>query len=73
MDNDLDYNVAQAFCSHIVHNAVLLFMGEALDDVMGLEPEDGEKDDSNDKGGDNKGGGGMGLPFLDSANTTGEC
>ena len=31
---DLDYNVAQEFCSHIVPNAVLLFTGEALDDGM---------------------------------------
>ena len=28
---DLDYDIAQAFCSHIVPKAVLLFTGEALD------------------------------------------
>ena len=50
MDNDLDYNVAQAFCSHIVHNAVLLFMGEALVKGMDFEPEDGEGDNDNNKG-----------------------
>ena len=31
---DMDYNVAQAFCSHIVPKAVLLFAGEALDGGM---------------------------------------
>ena len=38
---DLDYNVAQAFCSHIVPNVVLLFTGELPKDGMEFEPEDG--------------------------------
>ena len=47
---ELDYDVAQAFCSHIVPKAVLLFTGEALNDGMDFEPEDGEGDDDrNDK------------------------
>ena len=56
---DMDYNVAQAFCSHIVPKAVLLFMGEALDDVMDFETEDeeGYDNDDGDKGWDNEGGG----------------
>ena len=70
---NLDYDVAQAFCSHIVPKAVLLFTGEVLDDVMEFEPEDGEEDDNNYEGINDEGGGGVGLPFLASANTTGEC
>ena len=46
---DLDYEVAQAFCSHIVPKDVLLFTGEALDNGMYFEPEDGDEYDS-DKG-----------------------
>ena len=42
---DLDYDVAQAFCSHIVTKAVLLFTGEALNDIMEFEPVYGEVDD----------------------------
>ena len=67
---NLDYDIAQAFCSHIVPNAVLLFKGDALDNGMYFEHEDGEED--NDKGGDHEGGGGMGLPFPASAKTIGE-
>ena len=51
---DLGYDVAQAFCSHIVPKAVLLFTGEALDDGMEFEPEDGEGDNDDHEGGDNK-------------------
>ena len=69
---DMDYDVAHVFCSHIVPKAVLLFTGEALDDVMDFEPEDGEGDNDNDKGGDNEGGGGTGSPFPALAKTTGE-
>ena len=46
----LDYDVAQAFCSHIVPKAVLLFTGEARNNDMDLEPEDGEVDDDNEGG-----------------------
>ena len=60
---DLDYDVDQAFCLHIVPRAVLLFTGEAHGNIMEFEPEDGEGEDDNDKGGDNEGGGGMGLNF----------
>ena len=51
---DIDYDIAQAFCSHIVPKAVLLFTGEALDDGMDFEPEDGYFDNNNYeyKGGD---------------------
>ena len=35
---NLDYDVAQAFCLHIVPKAVLLFTGEALDNGMDFEP-----------------------------------
>ena len=35
---ELDYDVAQEFCSHIVPKAVLLFVGEALDDGVDFEP-----------------------------------
>ena len=38
---DLDYDVAQAFCSHIVPKAVILFTGEAPDNIMDFETEDG--------------------------------
>ena len=31
---DLDYDIAQAFCSHIVPKVALLFMGEAPDNGM---------------------------------------
>ena len=54
----MDYDVAQAFW--------------ALDDGMEFEPEDGEGDDDNNKGGDDKGSGGMGSLFPASAKTTGE-
>ena len=67
---DMDYDIAQAFCSHIVPKAVLLFTGEALDDGMDFEPEDGEGYDDGNDGGDNEGGGGMGLPFPASAKKT---
>ena len=63
---DLDYDVAQAFCSHIVTKAVLLFTGEALDYGMDFEPEDKEGDD------DNKGRVGMDSPFPTSAKAMGE-
>ena len=39
---DMDYDVAQAFCSRIVDKAVLLFMGEALDNSMYFELDYGE-------------------------------
>ena len=39
---DLDYDVSQAFCSHISPKAVLLFTGEAPYNGMEFEPEDGE-------------------------------
>ena len=57
----MDYHVAQALCSHIVPKAVLLFTGEALDDVMDFELEDLYGEDNNDKGVDNERGGGMGF------------
>ena len=38
---ELDYDVAQAFCSHIVPKAVLWFTGESPDNGMYFEPEDG--------------------------------
>ena len=47
---DLDYNVTQAFCSHIVPKVVLLFTGEAPDNGMDFEPEDGEGDNDGNKG-----------------------
>ena len=70
---NLDYDVAQAFCSHIAPKAVLLFTGEALDDGMDFETEDGEgdDDDDDDEGGDDEVGVGMGSPFTASAKTTG--
>ena len=37
---DIDYDIAQAFCSHIVPKAVLLFTGEAIGNIMYFEPED---------------------------------
>ena len=58
----MDYDVAQSLCSHIVPKAVLLFTGEALDDGMEFEPEDGEGDDYNNEGGDEEGGGGSLYP-----------
>ena len=70
---DLDYDVAQVFCSHIVPKAVLWFTVEAPDDGMDFEPEDGEGDDNKyDKGEGDEGGGGISLPFPDSAKTTGK-
>ena len=66
------YNVAQAFYSHIVPTAVLLFTGEALDDGMEFEPEDGEGEDDVKKGGDDEGGGGMVSPFPASEKAMGE-
>ena len=68
----LDYNVAQAFCSHTVPKDVILFTGEALNNNMEFEPEDGEVDYDDDGGRAYKGGGGMGFPFPASAKTTGE-
>ena len=60
-------------CSHIVPKAVLFFTGEALDDGMDFEPEDGEGDeDDEDEEGDDERGGGMGSPFTSLAKTTGE-
>ena len=47
---DLDYDVAQALCSHIVPKVVLLFTGEAPDNGMDFEPEDGEGDNDGNKG-----------------------
>ena len=70
--SDLDYDIAQAFCSHIVPKAVLLFTGEALNDGVEFESEDGEGDDEDNKGGYNERGGGMVSPFPTSAKTTGE-
>ena len=52
----MDYNVSQAFCSHIVPKAVLLFTGEALGEGKDFEPGDGEGDDDDNAGGDDKGG-----------------
>ena len=69
---DLDYNVAQAFCSHIVPKAVLLFTGEALGDGMDFDPEDGWGVDYGNEVGDKEGGVGMGSPFPASEKTTGE-
>ena len=48
-------------------------MGEALNNGMDFEREDGEgdNDDDDDKGGYNKGGG-MGSPIPASKKTTGE-
>ena len=42
---DLEYNVAQAFCSHIVLKAVLRFTGEAPDTSVDFGLEDGDGDD----------------------------
>ena len=53
---DLDYHVAQAFYSHTVPKAVLLFTVEALDDSMDFEPKDGEGDDGENEEGYDKGG-----------------
>ena len=49
---DLDYDVAQAFCSHTVPKAVLFFTGEALVEVVDFEPEYGEGDNDNKEGGE---------------------
>ena len=49
-----------------------MFTGEALDDGMDFEPEDGEGDDDNDEGGDVEGGGEKGSPFPALVKTTGE-
>ena len=65
---DLDYDVAQVFCSQIVPKVVLFFTGGAPNDSIYFEPEDGEGYDDNN----NKGGGGTGFPFPASAKTTGE-
>ena len=64
---DLDYDGAQAFCSHIVPKTVLLFTGQALDDGIDFEPEDLEGDKDEDEEG-----GGMDSPFPASVKTTGE-
>ena len=71
---NLGYDVAQAFCSHIVPKAVLLFTGEALGNGIDFEPEDLEGGDNNDddKGKGNEGGVGMGSPFPASEKMTGE-
>ena len=61
---DLDYDVAQAFCSHTVPKAVLLFMGKALEDGMEFEPEDGEGYNNDNKGGEDKEGSGMGFTLF---------
>ena len=45
------YNVAQAFYSHIVPTAVLLFTGEALDDGIEFEPVVGEGNNDAEGGG----------------------
>ena len=47
---NLDYDVAQAFCSHVVPKTVLLFMGESHNDGMYFEPEYGEGDYGNTGG-----------------------
>ena len=51
-----------------------MFAGEALDNGMDFEPEDGKVDNEDDanKGGYNKGGGDTGSPFPASVKTTGE-
>ena len=67
---DLDYNVAQEFCSNILPKAVLLFTGEDLNDGMDFEPEDGEGDDENE--GRAKREEKTGLPFPASEKTTSE-
>ena len=70
---DMDYDVAQAFCSHIIPRVVLLFAGEAPDNCKDFEPDDGEGyDDRDNEGGDDEGGGGKGLPFPASAKIMGE-
>ena len=51
---DMDYDVAQAFCSYILPKAVLLFTGEALNDGIYFELEDGEGDNDDDKTEDNE-------------------
>ena len=72
---DLDYDVAQAFCSHTVLKALLLFTVEALDDGIDFETEyglgEGEGNKYNQRG-EKKGVGGTGSPFLASEKTTGE-
>ena len=68
---ELDYDVAQAFCSHIVPKSVLLFTGEALDTGMDFESEDGEGDEKCE-GGDEEGREETGSPFPDSVKTIGE-
>ena len=68
----LDYNVAQTLWSYIVPKAVLLFTGEALNDGMEFEPEDGEGDYNDNKGGDDEVGGGRDSPSPASAKTRGE-
>ena len=71
---DLDYDVAQAFSSHITPKVVLLFTGEAPNDGIDFEPEDEEVDNGNDdnKGRDNEARGGTGFTFPEMANMTGE-
>ena len=70
---DLDYDVAQAFCSHIVPKVALLFTGDNRNNGTEFEPEYGEGDNNNeDKDGDNEGGGGTGFTYPASAKATGE-
>ena len=47
-------------------------MGEAPDNGIDFEPEDGEGDDNNNEGGDDGGGGETSSPFPASAKTVGE-
>ena len=68
---DLDYDIVQAFCSHIVPKAVIWFTGDPPNIGMYFEPEYGEGED-NEKGGDDKGRGGMGFPCPALENMTGE-
>ena len=49
-----------------------MFTGDALDDGMDFEQEDGEGDDDDNGGGDDEEEGGMGSPFPASANMMGE-
>ena len=67
---DLDYDIDQAFCSHIVPKDVLLFTGESLDDGMDFKTEDGEGDGDGNEGGEDKGGGGIDSPFPSLSKTT---
>ena len=47
-------------------------MGDVLDDRMEFEPDYEEEENGDNKGDNNKGGGGMGFPFPALAKTTGE-